>query len=151
MIVTIEEIDKKATFKAVEKAFEQYRLYRFCEMEMQQPAVVQSYEPRLHGATNVTSDPTASTAIKNAQTVEMLLYCKRIETIVSKLHPMERLIIEKRYMTEYTKDYQVYNFIFNPPISEKTYRKIRWNAVRRVANALGILRFRPKKDGKNPV
>ncbi|MFW5438951.1 ArpU family phage packaging/lysis transcriptional regulator [Paenibacillus apiarius] len=149
MLVTIDEIDKTATFRAIERAFEEYRLYRFAEIVEKEPAIVQSYEPRLHGSTNVTSDPTANTAMKNAHTAEMIKKCKRIESVVSQLHPMEKMIIEHRYMKEYVKDYQVYSFVFEPPIGEKMYRKIRWNAVRRVATALGILKFRPKKDEKN--
>lgn len=142
MLVTIDEIDKTATFRAIERAFEEYRLYRFAEIIDEEPAIVQSYEPRLHGSTNGTSDPTANTAMKNAHAAEMIKKCKRIEAVVSQLHPMERLVMENRYMREYVKDFQVYTFVFDPPISEKTYRKLRWNAVRRVAVALNIIVYK---------
>jgi len=55
---------------------------------------------------------------------------------------MERLVMVNRYMREYVKDFQVYTFVFDPPISEKTYRKLRWNAVRRVAVALNIIVYK---------
>jgi len=141
-MISIQEVDKVATYRVVEREFELYRLNKFCEINTDEPAVTQSYEYRLHnGATGMINDSTARAGIKNAEIKDRLMHCKRIEAIVNKLHPVERLIIENRYMKEYMKDYQVYNFVFDPPISEKTYRKWRWNAVQRIASALNILQY----------
>ncbi|MDT2239109.1 hypothetical protein P7H22_00065 [Paenibacillus larvae] len=41
----------------------------------------------------------------------------------------EQLLIRERYLKDdYVFDYVIYNHIFNPPISDKTYAKIRWKA-----------------------
>jgi len=54
------------------------------------------------GNTNETSDQTASVAIKNTQAA-VVKKCKRIEAVVSQLHPTERLVIENRYMRKYVR------------------------------------------------
>jgi hypothetical protein len=66
-------------------------------------------------------------------------YCERIERIVKRLHPKERLLIEARYMqSPYVQDFQVYNHVFAPPISWGTYNKLRRNAFYQLALALDI-------------
>jgi hypothetical protein len=55
---------------------------------------------------------------------------------VKRLPKMERFLIEERYMSEdaeYLTDFNVYYHKFQPPISEKTYSKIRWKAFYKLA------------------
>lgn len=144
----IPEIDEDATLAAVLSALKQYRMRKYCDTEQMEPVITPSYEPRYHGATNVTSDQTANIAIHNTYIVEMHKFCRRIEQAVEKLQPEEKLIIQERYMKDYAKDYQVYNFVFNPPISHNTYRDIRRKALIKLAHGLSIVKFRQNKCKK---
>ncbi|AQT83696.1 phage transcriptional regulator, ArpU family [Paenibacillus larvae subsp. larvae] len=68
-----------------------------------------------------------------------LAHIQRIDRAVSRLHPKERLLIQERYLKhDYVYDYVVYNQVFNPPISEKSYYRIRWKAFYKLALFLNI-------------
>ncbi|AKF92701.1 ArpU family phage packaging/lysis transcriptional regulator [Brevibacillus laterosporus] len=138
------ELDRRKTQKAVEKKLEDYRLCKYLAFEEREASTIAGYTERFHGSTNVTSDQTASIAIHNVDMKSYQKnYCEWIERAVKRLHPKERLLIEARYMREdydgdYVKDYQVYNFVFNPPISAATYDKIRWKAFYKLALFLNV-------------
>ncbi|WP_438769112.1 ArpU family phage packaging/lysis transcriptional regulator [Brevibacillus sp. JB24b] len=136
------EIDQKETHRAVESAFEQYRLNKYLMFEEREANTTAGYTERFHGPTNVTSDQTASIAIHNVDTLNARkAYCSLVERAVNNLPRKERYLIEERYMcreAEYITDYNVYNFKFDPPISKDTYRKIRKKAFRKLAMVLNI-------------
>ncbi|PLT34101.1 ArpU family phage packaging/lysis transcriptional regulator [Bacillus sp. V5-8f] len=142
MSFELPELDRKATQAKVEKHFELYRLYKYLIFEEREAVVTASSEVRYHGPTNQTSDQTGSIAIHN---VDAQMYrqhfCERTERAVNRLPPMEKFLIKERYMTEdadYLSDYKVYCFKFQPPISEKTFSKFRWNAFYKLALNLNI-------------
>lgn len=136
------EIDRKATQQSVEGHLETYRLYKYLSYEGRESSVTASTEERFHGPTNVTSDQTGNIAIHNADQEKMRNdFCIRVERAVARLPKMERFLIEERYMSldaEYLTDYNVYSFKFQPPISEKTYSKIRWKAFYKLALNLNL-------------
>lgn len=134
------ELDRKKTQAAVEAALEKYRIYKYLTFEEKEASTTSSFNERFHGPTNVTIDQTAQIATHNVDVpAARKAYCDRIERAVKRLHPKERLLIEERYMKDdYVFDYVVYNQVFNPPISEGTYVKIRWKAFYRLALALDI-------------
>jgi ArpU family phage transcriptional regulator len=136
------ELDRKKTKEAVEDALATYRMFKYLTYEEHEATTTASYTERLHGPTNETSDQTADVAIGNVSDLENRKnYCTRIERAVKRLPPMERLLIEKRYMgddAEYITDHAVYTFRFDPPISEGTYSKIRWRAFYKLALNLKI-------------
>ncbi|MCR8986033.1 transcriptional regulator [Brevibacillus laterosporus] len=138
------ELDRRKTQKAVEAAFEKYRLYKYLSFEERDVSTTTSYDPRYHGSTNVTSDQTAKTAIYNVDvSKEREEYCKRVEWAVNKLPRIESFLIRERYMaveSEYITDQNVYNFKFDPPISEGKYSKIRWKAFYKLALDLKLER-----------
>lgn len=140
MSFELPELDREKTKTAVESALEKYRLYKYLSFEEREASLTPGYVERFHGATNVTSDQTANIAMHNVDVpAARQAYCDRIERAVKRLHPKERLLIEERYMKDdYVFDYVVYNQIFNPPISEGTYTKIRWKAFYKLALALDI-------------
>lgn len=142
MSFELPELDRKATQSAVEAELEKYRLYKYLIFEEREAAVTASTEIRYHGPTNQTGDQTGSIAIYNAdQQRYRKEYCERVEWAVRRLPKMERFLIEERYMSEdaeYTSDYQVYCFKFQPAISEKTYSKIRWKAFYKLALNLNL-------------
>ena len=141
-VLSTETLDRKATLRAVERELEKYRLFKFLEYDEREPTVTASPEPRYHGATNRVGDQTAEVAIQNVDEKEWRrVHIERIERLVSELPAKEAFLIRERYMTkdaEYITDYHVYAHVFDPPISDATFRKIRWRAVRRLALALGV-------------
>lgn len=142
MTFELPELDRKATQAAVESALERYRLFKYLTFEERESSVTASPDVRYHGPTNQTGDQTGSIAIYNADQQKLRKdYCERIERAVSRLPKMERFLIEERYMSEdaeYLTDYKVYCFAFQPPISERTYVKIRWKAFYKLALNLNI-------------
>jgi ArpU family phage transcriptional regulator len=121
---------------------EKYRIYKNLTFDERQASITAGYNERLHGPTNETSDQTAQIALYNAEQQEKRKsYCERVERAVKRLPPMERFLIEERYMTadsDYITDHNVYAFKFQPPISANTYVKIRWKAFYKLALNLNI-------------
>lgn len=136
------ELDRKQTQKEVEAVLEKYRLFKYLIFEEREAAVTSRMDDIGGGRSNVTSDQTGSIAIYNVDEEEgRRKYCERIERAVKRLPPMERFLIEARYMAddaEYITDYNVYCFKFQPPISHVTYGKIRWKAFYRLSLNLNI-------------
>lgn len=136
------ELDRKATQAKVEDNLANYRLFKYLEFEEREASVTSSSTPRYHGATNQTSDQTGSIAVHNVdEQHRRRQFCEHIERAVKRLPKMERFLIEERYMSEdaeYLTDFNVYYHKFQPPISDKTYDKIRWKAFYKLALNLNI-------------
>lgn len=136
------ELDRKATQAAVEGELERYRLFKYLAFDEREAGTTSHMDDIGGGRSNLTSDQTASIALYNADEQERRRkYCERIERAVRRLPPMERLLIEERYLcndSEYLTDYNVYCFKFQPPISAMTYSKIRWKAFYRLALNLNV-------------
>lgn len=129
------KLDRKRTQSAVEAAFEKYRIFKMMTFEQREAVITASYQERLHDATNKTSDQTVDVAIHNADvSAQRQAYCEWIEQSVKRLHPREQLLIEERYMkNDYIYDYHIYTSVFDPPVSEGTYYKLRWKAFYKLA------------------
>jgi ArpU family phage transcriptional regulator len=142
MSFELPELDRKATQAKLEEHLETYRIFKYLTFEEREASITSSSTPRFHGSTNQTSDQTASIALYNVDEKEKRKqFCERIEWAVKKLPKMERFLIEERYMSEdaeYITDFNVYYHKFQPPISDKTYDKIRWKAFYKVALNLNI-------------
>ncbi|WP_420489552.1 ArpU family phage packaging/lysis transcriptional regulator [Neobacillus niacini] len=136
------ELDRKATKTKVEAHLEKYRLFKYLTFEEREASITASAEERFHGPTNQTSDQTSSIAVHNVDEQEKRKYfCLRTERAVKHLPPMERFLIEARYMSEdseYISDLTVYCHRFQPSITHPTYNKIRWKAFYRLALNLNI-------------
>ncbi|GAF63601.1 hypothetical protein BTS2_0492 [Bacillus sp. TS-2] len=145
------ELDRKKTKEAVESELEKYRLFKYLAFEEREASITTSPEERFHGPTNTTSDQVAQVAIYNAHEQQLRKeYIERIERSVKRLAPMERNLLEKRYMSddaEYKTDLQVYNFEFQPPISQSTYHKIRWKAFYKLAFYLNVAVTKKNETG----
>ncbi|WP_100373091.1 ArpU family phage packaging/lysis transcriptional regulator [Bacillus sp. FJAT-45037] len=142
MSFDLPELDQKKTKEAVESALEKYRIFKYLTFEEREVSITASSEERFHGPTNTTTDQTAQVAIYNAdQQAYRRNFCDRIERAVKRLPPLERFLIEKRYMADdadYKTDLKVYSFEFQPPISEKKYTKLRWKAIYKIALGLNV-------------
>ncbi|WP_240343854.1 ArpU family phage packaging/lysis transcriptional regulator [Paenibacillus sp. SYP-B3998] len=136
------DLDKWETKKAVEEALETYRMYKFLVFEEKEARITAVYSdmPR-SSPTNVTSDQTADIATYNVdRPAAMKTYVDRIDGIVSRMKPKEKTLMEKRYLNRDHFEYDniAYDLTFDNPISSKTYDKIRWKAIEKLARALGI-------------
>lgn len=142
MSFELPELDRKATQSKVEEHLERYRLFKYLTFEEREASIVASSEIRYHGPTNQTGDQTSNIAIYNVdEQAKRKQFCERVEWAVRGLSKMESFLVAERYMSsdsEYISDYSVYNFKFQPPISEKTYSKIRWRAFYKLALRLNI-------------
>lgn len=136
------ELDRTATKEKVEEHFWNYRMAKYLTFEEREASITSSTEERFHGPTNQTSDQTASIAVYNAEEqAKRKKFCDRTERVVRHLPAMERFLIETRYMSadsEYISDLTVYMHRFQPPITFKTYDKIRWKAFYKLALNLNI-------------
>lgn len=136
------ELDRKATKEKVEEHLQKYRIAKYLTTEEREASITSSSEPRYHGPTNQTSDQTGNIAVYNAdEEVKRKQFCQRTERAVKHLPPMERFLIETRYMSadsEYISDLTVYFHRFQPQITSKTYDKIRWKAFYKLALNLNI-------------
>lgn len=142
MSFELPELDRKATQRKVEEHLERYRLFKYLSFEEREVSTIASYEVSEGGRSNKISNHTADIAIHNTDEQEKRRrFCERTERAVQRLPKMERFLIEERYMiedAEYMTDYKVYCFVFKPPISERTYAKIRWKAFYKLALNLNI-------------
>lgn len=124
-------------------------MYKFLTHEEREASITAGYNERFHGPTNVTSDQTADIAIHNVDArAHRKKYCERIERVVYRMPRMERFLMEERYLTkehDYITDQHVYNHVFQPPISEGKFSKIRWKAFYKLAADLDLL---VEKTGK---
>lgn len=136
------ELDRKGTQIKVEEHFDRYRVCKYLTFEKREASLTASTTERFHGPTNVTSDETGNIAIYNVDEQEKRKsFCEWTERAVKRLPPMEKFLIEQRYMNqdaEYLTDFNVYYHKFQPPISEKKYSKIRWRAFYKLALDLNI-------------
>lgn len=148
MELLLPELDRRKTQAAVEAVLEKYRIYKTIAFEEREVQVTASYTERLHGATNVTGDSTAKTAIFNVDVqLARRAYCDTIDHIVSRLSEKERVLVRERYMKDDDVfDYKIYNHVFDPPVSKDTYTKIRTRAFYKMALALsdrGLINMEP--------
>ncbi|MBU5444333.1 ArpU family phage packaging/lysis transcriptional regulator [Paenibacillus sp. MSJ-34] len=138
-IPKLRELDRKRTKAAVEDALEKYRFFKTVTFEIRETAVTASYTERLHGRTNETSDKTADVAVYNVDEPERRKqYCERIERIIERLPHREKLLIQEMVKPDRVYNYVVYNQIFDPPISEYTFYKLKWEAFKMIAFSLNI-------------
>lgn len=136
------ELDRRATQQEVEAALEKYRLFKYLTFEERETSITASYDDVGGGKANTISDQTGMAAIHNVDAQEQRTkYCEKVERAVRRLPKMERFLIEERYMSEdaeYITDYKVYCFVFQPPISARTYDKVRWKAFYKLALNMNI-------------
>lgn len=140
MSFELPELDRKKTQAAVEAALEKYRICKSTTFEEREAGTTAGYEERIGGNANTISDQTANIAIYNVDApAARRAYCERIERAVQKLPRRERFLITERYLNcDCDYDYVVYSQVFDPPISEFTYYKLKWKAFYKIALNLNI-------------
>ncbi|MEK5173213.1 ArpU family phage packaging/lysis transcriptional regulator [Heyndrickxia sp. FSL W8-0496] len=149
MAFELPELDRKETQRAVESALEKYRLFKYLTFDEREAATTSHMDDIGGGRGNLTGDQTGSIAIHNVDEQQYRKnFCERMERAVRRLPKMERFLIEERYMSEdaeYLTDINIYCFKFQPPVSERTYSKIRWKAFYKLALNLNIAVLKEEK------
>ncbi|CAH1058786.1 ArpU family phage packaging/lysis transcriptional regulator [Paenibacillus pseudetheri] len=137
------EIDREQTQAAVEAAFERYRINKFLTFEEREATTTAAWSATPRSDTGTTSDQTGNIAIYNVDGLAARKdYCERIERIVNRLPRMEKFLIETKYMSndhDYITHEKVYTLEFAPPISSRTYGKLRWKAFYKLALHLNLI------------
>jgi ArpU family phage transcriptional regulator len=133
----LDEIDRKATKKAVEAALEKYRMFLFTLSLDQLPRVTQQYSLVPPSNTNKFHSSTEEMAIRSADYErERDEYVKRVTAAINRLSKWERAIIIRRYISEDDMyDYEIYNDL---GMSERKYYRIKSRAFYKLAFALRI-------------
>lgn len=143
IIPQMQELDRKRTQAAVDDALEKYRFFKTITFVARETSVTASYQDRPHGATNHITDKTASIAVYNVDEPEKRkIYCEGIEQIIDHLPQRERILMKELIKKDRVYNYVVYNQVFDPPISEYTFYKVKWEATKKLAYALNIQVFK---------
>lgn len=131
------EINREETRRKVESELERARIYKQVGFVRKETAVTPSYEPRFHGATNVTSNQVENTAIYNVDTENRLKQAyDRVNIAMRGLKRMERDIINMRYLDdEDVLDFNVYNEL---ALSERSYYRRKSRALYKLAFAMNL-------------
>lgn len=131
------EIDRDATKKAVETAFEKYRFYLLTIPEERLPKLTATYSLVPPTNTNEFHSTTEDITIKNVDSErERDAYIEWVRRAVNRLAPKEREIIVKRYLQdEEIFDYEIYNEI---GYSERRYYRLKARIFYKLAFILKI-------------
>jgi len=137
------EIDRKATKKAVEVAFEKYRFYLLTIPEERLPKLTSTYSLIPPANANEFYSSTENMATKTVDFErERDKYIELVQKAVNRLSVKEREIIIKRYLQdEEVFDYEVYNEI---GYSERRYYRLKARIFYKLAFLLKIEVY--KKD-----
>lgn len=104
-----------------------------------------NYAIRDYSSNSGISKPVEDAAISNAE-VDMAMKHQwdMLQRALGILRADERKLVELRYMSKETPfDYEVYN---NMGVSERTYKRVKQSAIKKLGMALGIaVFFYPKK------
>ncbi len=77
------ELDRRKTQNALEGVFEKYRIYKTITFMDRESFITAGYTDRPNSPTNVTSDPTARTAVYNVDApAARLAYCEMVDAVV---------------------------------------------------------------------
>jgi ArpU family phage transcriptional regulator len=137
LLFQLPEIDREATRNKVEEALETTRIYKQIGFVPREVKSTPSYEPRFHGPTNVNSKPTEEIASYNVDTEELMRQtCEAVDRAVNRLWKKERDIIQQRYLDN--EDAFDYLLCFEMSMSERTYRRIKADAIYKLAFMLDL-------------
>lgn len=120
----------------IEKIFEIYRKHKYYTLFMSDydTSITSHIDEIGGGKSNLTSDKTADTAIKNADDkLAAKNFVKLIEKAIDQLPEVEKKVIQMRYMTrdfKYISDYTIYEVRL--PMSDKTFKKVRDRAFEKL-------------------
>lgn len=131
-----QEIDKRKTKAAVEKALATYRRYTLQVSLNKQPSITASYS-LAPASSNLPSSKTENAALANVQYErDRIEYLEWISEGVNRLGETERTIIYMRYLQKYEEyDYQIYNEL---NMSERSYYRLKAEMFIDLALALNI-------------
>lgn len=134
--MSMQNINREATRKNVEEWLESVRLYRRIGVVRRETQTTRSYEARYHGTTNTVSKAAEAAAVWNVDQDQKLAEREqRLIRAMEQLAPVERELVQLRYLEGETFDYTVYGELH---ISERKYYRVKWQALFKLALMLGI-------------
>lgn len=139
-------IDYPATRAAVEKRLEEVRQYRQFGFIRREAAITVNYEPRYHGATHAVGKPAERTAISNVdREAELVRKSELLDKALAGLTKMQREVIERSYLDPEGE----FDFIScgEMGISDRTYRRIKADAIRILALAMNLEVYEEQEAG----
>jgi ArpU family phage transcriptional regulator len=132
------QIDRKETKKAVEKILFKYRDFLITIPSYLLPKVTASYSVTPSTRTNEFHSSTEDTAIKRIEYEhERSHFLEKVHEAVNSLKDEERQIIIKKYMLHDELGYDR-EIAFDIGVGKTKYSEIKWNAIVRIAFALGV-------------
>jgi ArpU family phage transcriptional regulator len=139
------EIDRPATQKRVEDALETARIYKQIGFVRREIKNTPSYEPRFHGATNLTTDQVGDNASWNVDAEERIReITERVDKAVNRLSKREKEIITKRYLEE--EDAYDYIICGEIGMSKRSYERTKARAIYKLAFMLRLEVKLPKEE-----
>ncbi|WP_235332381.1 ArpU family phage packaging/lysis transcriptional regulator [Paenibacillus terrae] len=142
-------VDEKATRFAVEEYLETVRQYRQIGFVRREAAITQAYSYREHQSTNAISKQTEDIATYNVdKEAELQAKDRLLDLAMSKLSSMQREVIQRRYLDDEDEFNAIICNEMDPPISDRTFRRIKTDAIGILAGALKLTRY---TDEKAPI
>jgi ArpU family phage transcriptional regulator len=137
MKTLLSQIDKKATKKKAEEAFEQYRILLLGQREEDLPKVTTTYSLVPPSHTNAFHSSTEDIAIKRVDYErQRIAYLKKVVMAVNRLSFIERAILIQCYMLkDDMKDYEVYSDL---SLSQRDFYRKKGKALVNFAVAMRI-------------
>ncbi|ERI10910.1 ArpU family phage packaging/lysis transcriptional regulator [Aneurinibacillus aneurinilyticus] len=131
------EIDRKATQKRVEDMLDTVRVYKQIGFVRREIKNTPSYDPRFHGATNLTTDQVGDNASWNVDAEQRIKeITERVDKAISRLSKKEREIIIKRYLEE--EDAYDYIICGEIGMSKRSYERTKARAFYKLAFMLRL-------------
>lgn len=134
----LKNIDRKATQKAIEKVFRQYRTYMLTTTEDLLPQITTKYTLEMPNFSLYKSSSTENAAIQRASLSEdYTKFMKWFNQAFNRLNKIERQIITLTNLTEEPlHNYEIYAKL---NLSERTFYRMKSNALYKLALFLGVI------------
>lgn len=146
----LKKIDRKATQMAIEKVFRQYRTYMLTTDEDLMPTLTTKYTLEMPNFSLFKSSATENAAVKMADmSEEYAKFMKWFNRAFNRLSKIERQIIRlSSLIEEPLHNYEIYAQL---NLSERTYYRIKSNALYKLAAYLGVIVYEEKKEKEEKV
>lgn len=146
----LKKIDRKATQRAIEKVLRQYRTFMLTTDEDLLPTLTTKYTLEMPNFSNLKSSATENAAVKMASLSEEYdKFMKWFNRGFNRLTKIERQIIRLSSLIENPlHNYEIYAQL---NLSERTFYRIKSNALYKLASFLNVIVYEEEKDKKSKV
>lgn len=140
LVLDIYSVNEDATKAGVEKFLFQAREYKITEYIPVEPSMTASYSDLPRSNTGLTIDQTGKLAINNVdETTRRKRHIERVELAINRLSLRQKKLIVLRYFED--DDVLDFDIAADLGFSDRHYRRIKSEAIFRLASILGLLVF----------